>query len=116
MYSILYYNVVYKKQKTWFLYPVRDVILYGEYTPYPEGYELDVVYNICHRYFKNCDKLGGKYSKLLRQALWKIITGISLLVENNPQPLLAYWKIFAKLCNKTWTNSEVPRITPYNFA
>jgi hypothetical protein len=39
------------------LYPERDVIIYGEYTTYPEGYELDVVYNICHIYFKNCDKL-----------------------------------------------------------
>jgi hypothetical protein len=64
MYSIPYYNVVYKKQKTSVLYPVRDVILYEEYTPYPEGYELDVVYNICRI-----------YSKLLRQAI----------VENNPQ-------------------------------
>jgi hypothetical protein len=64
MYSIPYYNVVYKKQKTSVLYPVRDVILYEEYTPYPEGYELDVVYNICRI-----------YSKLLRQAI----------VENIPQ-------------------------------
>jgi len=37
MYSIPYYNVVYKKQKTSFLYPVRDVILHGEYTRTLEG-------------------------------------------------------------------------------
>ena len=30
MHDISYYNVVYKKQKTWFLYPIRDIILYKQ--------------------------------------------------------------------------------------
>lgn len=65
MHSITYFNAVYKEQKTWFLYPVRDVILYKQYTLYPIRYELDVVNNICHRYFKNCDTPRHKFSKLL---------------------------------------------------
>ena len=65
MHIILYHNVLYKKQKTWFLYPVRDVILHKQYVLYPIRYELDVVNNICHRYFKNCDITRHKFSKLL---------------------------------------------------
>jgi hypothetical protein len=71
MHSIPYFNVVYKEQKTWFLYPVRDVILHKQYVLYPIRYELDVVNNICPIYNRNlgpesvtnlsnfCDKLGG---------------------------------------------------------
>jgi hypothetical protein len=37
------------------LYPVRDVTLYGEYTPYPEGYEFVTnMLNFCDKRQVSC--------------------------------------------------------------
>lgn len=90
-----------------------------------------MVNNICPIYNRNlgpesvtnlanfCDKLGGywrgtctvtcavlsrKYSRLLRQLLWKIITRIRLIVENNPQPPLPNTEV---KCSQTRKFSEL---------